>query len=213
MFAETYFLEDSMSFLEQMGLVGLPLLACAVIVTTIISERFYVLMRYSGVPDDVVEKILQHPMESIVDSMVSFDLKKWKTGFLLMELCEKSHLDQEEREHYLSIKMMKLQRELLRYLPLLKLVASIAPLLGLLGTILGMIQAFDSIATSHGPVSPALIANGISQAMLTTAAGLIIAIPSLIAYSMFHMRINSIIQLLTEQLNALNHHLTHGVHS
>ncbi|MBF0352355.1 MAG: MotA/TolQ/ExbB proton channel family protein [SAR324 cluster bacterium] len=213
MFAETYFLEDSMSFLEQMGLVGLPLLACAVIVTTIISERFYVLMRYSGVPDDVVEKILQHPMESIVDSMVSFDLKKWKTGFLLMELCEKSHLDQEDREHYLSIKMMKLQRELLRYLPLLKLVASIAPLLGLLGTILGMIQAFDSIATSHGPVSPALIANGISQAMLTTAAGLIIAIPSLIAYSMFHMRINSIIQLLTEQLNALNHHLTHGVRS
>jgi len=68
-----------------------------------------------------------------------------------------------------------------RFLPILNTVGNISPLLGLLGTILGMIIAFESIAES-GTGDPKVVANGISQALITTAAGLIIAIPSVVFY-------------------------------
>ncbi len=68
-----------------------------------------------------------------------------------------------------------------RFLPVLNTVGNIAPLMGLLGTILGMISAFESIAES-GTGDPKVVAGGISQALITTATGLIIAIPSVIFY-------------------------------
>lgn len=64
-------------------------------------------------------------------------------------------------------------------------IAAIAPMVGLLGTVLGMIQAFNVIAFQAGAVKPVLLASGISKAMVTTAAGLIIAIPAMIFYSYF----------------------------
>jgi len=68
-----------------------------------------------------------------------------------------------------------------RFLPVLNTVGSVSPLLGLLGTITGMIIAFNSIATS-GTGDPRVVANGISQALITTATGLIIAIPAILFY-------------------------------
>jgi biopolymer transport protein ExbB len=82
--------------------------------------------------------------------------------------------------------------KLRRYLRLINGIATVCPLLGLLGTVLGMIQAFDSIATVvPGTADPkALIATGISQALLTTAAGMTVAIPALIAYLFFSSRVD-----------------------
>lgn len=68
-----------------------------------------------------------------------------------------------------------------RFLPLLNTVSNISPLLGLLGTILGMIRAFESIAAS-GTGDPRVVAGGISEALITTATGLIVAIPAIIFY-------------------------------
>ena len=68
-----------------------------------------------------------------------------------------------------------------RFLPLLNTVSNVSPLLGLLGTILGMITAFESIAAS-GTGDPRVVAGGISEALITTATGLIVAIPALIFY-------------------------------
>jgi biopolymer transport protein ExbB len=68
-----------------------------------------------------------------------------------------------------------------RFLPVLNTVGNIAPLLGLLGTITGMISAFESIAKA-GTGDPQVVAGGISQALITTATGLIVAIPSIIFY-------------------------------
>ncbi|HPN72971.1 MAG TPA: MotA/TolQ/ExbB proton channel family protein [Candidatus Omnitrophota bacterium] len=64
-------------------------------------------------------------------------------------------------------------------------IAAIAPMVGLLGTVLGMIQAFNVIAFQAGSVKPVLLASGISKAMVTTAGGLIIAVPAMIFYSYF----------------------------
>lgn len=67
-------------------------------------------------------------------------------------------------------------------------IASISPMVGLLGTVLGMIQAFNVIAFQTGAVKPILLAGGISKAMVTTATGLMIAIPAMIFYSFFKNR-------------------------
>lgn len=80
-----------------------------------------------------------------------------------------------------------------RYLRLLNGISTITPLMGLLGTVLGMISAFNAIATADAMGRPELLASGISEALLTTAAGLTVAIPALIAYLFFVGRVDRLI--------------------
>jgi biopolymer transport protein ExbB len=81
-----------------------------------------------------------------------------------------------------------------KYLRLINGIATVTPLLGLLGTVVGMILAFDAIGASTTNADPKLlIANGISQALLTTAAGMSVAIPALIAYIYFVGRVDRLI--------------------
>jgi biopolymer transport protein ExbB len=87
-------------------------------------------------------------------------------------------------------------------------IAAISPMVGLLGTVLGMIQAFNVIAFQTGAVKPILLASGISKAMVTTAAGLIIAIPAMIFHSFFKGRIQDVIARLENISVELYHLLT-----
>ena len=80
-----------------------------------------------------------------------------------------------------------------RFLPVLSTVGGVSPLLGLLGTVTGMIVAFKSIAAVGAAGDPRTVAAGISQALITTAAGLIIAIPTVIAYSYLRQRATKIL--------------------
>jgi biopolymer transport protein ExbB len=76
-----------------------------------------------------------------------------------------------------------------RHIRLLELVAMISPLLGLLGTVLGMIQSFQELALAEGAANASLLAAGIWQALLTTAAGLLVAIPAAVAASLLNERV------------------------
>ncbi len=82
--------------------------------------------------------------------------------------------------------------ELERYLRTLGTIAAISPFLGLLGTVLGMIQMFSGIGT-HGVGDPSIVANGISMALIATASGLTVAIPSLMFYRYFRGRVNDLL--------------------
>ncbi|TND06842.1 MAG: biopolymer transport protein ExbB [Gammaproteobacteria bacterium] len=82
--------------------------------------------------------------------------------------------------------------ELERYLNTLGTIASVSPLLGLLGTVFGMIQVFTSLSTG-GAGNPGALAGGISQALITTAAGLSVAIPSLMFYRYFRGRVDELV--------------------
>ncbi len=88
--------------------------------------------------------------------------------------------------------------ELERYLDALGTIASIAPLLGLLGTVVGMIQVFTQVML-HGTGDAGLLAGGISTAMVTTAAGLCVAIPTIIAHRHFLRRVDSIVVALEKE--------------
>lgn len=76
-----------------------------------------------------------------------------------------------------------------RHIRLLELVAMISPLLGLLGTVLGMIQSFQELALAEGAANASLLAAGIWQALLTTAAGLLVAIPAAVAASLLNEKV------------------------
>lgn len=82
---------------------------------------------------------------------------------------------------------------LYRKTEVLGLIGSIAPMLGLTGTVLGMIKAFNTIAATGGMARPDQLAAGISQALVTTLMGLLVAIPTMIAFSFFRNRIDSIV--------------------
>ncbi len=90
-------------------------------------------------------------------------------------------------EQIVTLWLVEQRSKLEAHLRWLMLLAIASPLLGLLGTVLGMIEAFQDLAAHTGPVSPALLAKGLQQAMLTTAFGLIIAIPALIAGHAFRI--------------------------
>ncbi|WP_338092796.1 MotA/TolQ/ExbB proton channel family protein [Leisingera aquaemixtae] len=79
---------------------------------------------------------------------------------------------------------------------LLELIAMVAPLLGLLGTVLGMIQSFQELELAQGAANASVLAGGIWQALLTTAAGLMVAIPAAVAAGLFAARIDAAAQAI-----------------
>jgi biopolymer transport protein ExbB len=88
--------------------------------------------------------------------------------------------------------------ELERYLNPLGTIAAISPLLGLLGTVSGMIRSFTAI-TAQGVGNPTVLAGGISEALITTAAGLTVAIPALIAYRYLRGRVDSLVVAMEKE--------------
>jgi biopolymer transport protein ExbB len=84
------------------------------------------------------------------------------------------------------------------YLRALEIIASLSPLLGLLGTVLGMIQAFQELSVAGSQVDPALLSGGIWQALLTTALGLAVAIPVVLAHSWLERRVERCAQAMED---------------
>ena len=82
---------------------------------------------------------------------------------------------------------------LYRRIEILNVIGAIAPMLGLTGTVIGMIEAFTTIASLEGMARPQELAGGIGQALITTLLGLLVAIPTMVAYSYFRNRIDSIV--------------------
>ena len=101
-------------------------------------------------------------------------------------------------------------RELRKNLRGLEVIATISPLMGLLGTVIGMVKAFNKVAQYKGQVDPSLLAGGIWEALLTTAAGLALAIPVVILLNYFERKVEAISFLLGKYGQYLIHHLYEG---
>jgi biopolymer transport protein ExbB len=106
--------------------------------------------------------------------------------------------DRESLEMLFEQQLSRAQSEVEKGLPIIKLLAAVAPLLGLLGTVTGMIATFSAI-TLFGTGDPKLMAGGISQALITTVEGLIIAIPLLFSYTLLNNRAKSLMGRLNEE--------------
>ena len=177
------------------GPLMIPIAICSFILVVFTFERFISLRKGRILPGPFTRKFLQQLDDGNLDRDRAMELcdnngspvarvfkagvEKWDRPSVEVE---QAILDEGERQsNYLR-----------RYLRLINCVATVSPLLGLLGTVLGMIHAFDAISSvDSNLVDPkVMIVTGISQALLTTAAGMSVAIPALIAYMFFSSRVD-----------------------
>lgn len=150
-------IETIQDLIRQIGPVGYPLAALSFTGSVLIAER-----------------LLFFIMLPRVETAESFQT-------LAQELQNNKTLAKTIRDELISFRLTMLQAQWTRGIHFLRIIAVLSPMLGLLGTVLGMIKAFRDIAGQTGPVSPNMIADGIQSAMITTAYGLSIALPCLLA--------------------------------
>lgn len=194
------------SFIGQLGMLGYPLLLCSCLILSIITERLIFFILTYPVSQQMVNRILQNDKPLVPDEIE----QRWHRnlfGKVMLELIENYQLPIDERERFCSIKLLDVEKPLIRFLPILKILATISPLLGLLGTVLGMINSFRLISTVNKPITPSLVSGGISEALLTTAIGLCLALIALVCHSLFQIRVKKMMQQLVQQLNIINLHI------
>ena len=179
--------------IEKGGWLIWPIILCSVVAMAIICERLWTLRRTNILPPDLVPKIWKQSRKNELDSATIRRLKVSSPlgAILAAGLLNSSHGREIMKESIIE-SGRQVAHEMERFLNTLGTIASITPLLGLLGTVVGMIKVFAAIM-SQGVGDPAVLAGGISEALITTAAGLTVAIPSLMFYRYFDGLINSYI--------------------
>ena len=162
-------------FQQQLGPLAYPLLLCSLVAAVIILERFIIL------------------------TLTALTGRLNKDGAQLLVL--HSGEDKPTREEIASIWLQSRQQRLATGIRLLQIVALISPLLGLLGTVAGLIEVFDGLGAHSGPIEPSLLAGGLGIAMKTTAAGLIIAVPALLGAQVFQLWVEKLIHAAEKSMN------------
>ncbi|MEZ5985360.1 MAG: MotA/TolQ/ExbB proton channel family protein [Hyphomonas sp.] len=177
-------------FLQPAGIVLVPLFACSVIALALIADRGVALVRLQGVSHARALSIRKTAAEKGAEEALS-ELQSDKPFYVtaVKVLKDNLHTDKTLREEAASLELQAAGRELSRRLTGLTTIAGLAPLLGLLGTVIGLMVAFQSLEGSTGPVEPGVVAGGLWQAMITTVIGLIIAVPCLVCHAWFRSRI------------------------
>lgn len=177
----------------------IPLLICSVLALAIICERLWSLQRKRIAPKTLVAKIWQWYKSDTLDEehIVALRSSSPLGRILAAGLVNRNH-PREIMKESITDSGRQIIPELERNLNALGTIASITPLLGLLGTVIGMIKVFAAI-TSQGVGNPTVLAGGISEALITTATGLSIAIPSLMFYRFFCHRVNELVLTMEEE--------------
>ncbi len=181
------------------GWLMLPIILCSVIALAIVGERFWSLQEKKIAPKNLLAQIWQWNKSNSLDKehiralAASSPLGK----VLAAGLINRHHPRQIMKESIEETGRQVVQ-DLDRYLNSLGTIASITPLLGLLGTVIGMIKVFAAI-TTQGVGNPTVLAGGISEALITTAAGLLVAIPSLIFYRYFRGKVDVLVLKMEEE--------------
>ncbi len=191
------------------GWMMLPIILCSVVAMTIVVERFWSLQRNKIIPPELVPQVWKLSREKKLDDTV---LRRLKTssplGCILAVGLANRHHGRDVMKEYIEESGRKVVHDLERYLNTLGTIAAIGPLLGLLGTVFGMIDIFSSLM-QHGAGDPSVLAGGISVALITTAAGLTVGIPSLIFHRYFERLVDEyIVDMESEALKLID--ILHG---
>ncbi len=181
------------------GWLMLPIILCSIIAMAIVAERFWSLQRNKILPPELVPQLWKLAKEKQIDDMTLRRIKMSSPlGAILASGLTNKHHGREMMKTSIEETGRQVVHELERYLNPLGTIASVTPLLGLLGTVVGMIKVFTAIMI-HGVGDPGILAGGISEALLTTAAGLTVAIPSLIFHRYFERLIDDYVLKMEEE--------------
>lgn len=179
--------------LQSGGWLIVPLLLASVFALAIVGERYWALRRKVVVPPHLVGQILRWHQDGMLNRESIEQLRRSSPlgRMLAAGLINRNH-PREVMKESLEESGRHEVHELERYLSALGTIAAGAPLVGLLGTVIGMIKVFDAI-TLGGVGDPTVLSTGISEALITTATGLAVAIPSLIFYRMLRRRVDELV--------------------
>ena len=169
-----------------------PIAACSVVATALVIERSLTLRRSRIMPENLVTRIWQmHRQGQLSPERIEEIREASPLGRMLAAgLANRNH-SREVMKEAISDAGRHVVAELERYLNTLGTIASVTPLLGLLGTVFGMIDIFGVIM-SAGTGNAPVLAGGISKALITTAAGLSVAIPTLMFHRFFDSKVGKL---------------------
>ncbi|WP_440995422.1 MotA/TolQ/ExbB proton channel family protein [Arhodomonas sp. SL1] len=181
------------------GWLMLPIIGCSVLALAIVVERLRALRRYRVLPRHLVAEVWSRLKADTLDQEAIRGLRQHSPlGRVLAAGLVNRHLSREAMMEAIEDTGRHEAHNLERYLNTLGTIAAVSPLLGLLGTVIGMIDVFGTISAEGVGNAPAL-AGGISQALITTASGLVVAIPALMAYRYLRGRVDELIVEMEQQ--------------
>ncbi|MCC6488941.1 MAG: MotA/TolQ/ExbB proton channel family protein [Candidatus Hydrogenedentes bacterium] len=183
-----------LNIIQEGGVLMYPIIVCSVVALAIAIERFLTLRRatidtreFMDAMRTVLRQNRIQEAVTICDETDAPVARIMKAGVLKHNRSKEDIREAIEDAGHLEIPRLE------RYMSALATCANIAPLLGLLGTVQGMIKCFATIQHKQGQVNPSDLAEGIGNALITTAAGLTVAIPALVVYNYFVTRVENMI--------------------
>jgi biopolymer transport protein ExbB len=169
--------------------IFLSLVACSIVTVTVAAERALYFMRRRGNHDSLLQRTLERVRAGQArEAAIVCRESVLPLGPLAADLIEKG-AQGDEAEERLMVGLSEQKLMLERNVSVLGSMAAIAPLIGLLGTVWGIMRAFQDMAAT-GSAAPSIVAAGVAEALTTTAAGLIVAVPAVLLFNHFTRRMN-----------------------
>lgn len=184
-------------FFDKGGICMWPILFCSIVMLAVFGERLWRMSRVRLAGDELPQRVARALSGGQAqEALAQAQADAGPVGRVLFAAAQVNPKDRETLETVLIDAQQTEVRHMERYLSTLAAIGNLAPLLGLLGTVLGMIKAFMVIQEMGGKVNAVVLAGGIWEAMLTTAFGLIVAVPDMAAHSYLAGRVDRFQEML-----------------
>lgn len=181
------------------GILMIPIILCSIAVIAITVERFWTLAPAKIAPRNQLGQVWNLIQNNQMDGEKLKELRRSSPlGRILAAGLSNSRHGRDVMKDSIEEAASQVIHEMERYLNALGTIAAVSPLLGLLGTVFGMITVFNSIMM-EGTGNAGVLAGGISQALITTAAGLTVAIPAMISHRFFIRRMDSLVVTMEQE--------------
>lgn len=198
-------MQNWLAFLEKSGPIGVTIILCSVIALFIVLERAFTFRTLRLKDPRLFHRVRKRAQEGQFEEATALtrdERHPWAVAIseVLARLAGNGRgSTRVELEKTFSHAATREVRQMERFLPTLFLISSISPLLGLLGTVAGMIKAFQAIENLGGKVDASVLAGGIWEAMLTTALGLGVAIPAMVAHNYLQGKVHAMVADMKEE--------------
>ncbi|MGD8108934.1 MotA/TolQ/ExbB proton channel family protein [Vibrio sp. TRT 21S02] len=196
---------------NQLGMMTWPLIIMSFLTMVILIERtIYMLLNSRTHTTEILKRVhqLDFSNPNHVDAFIEQKLQGKQLIFQSMRmLLSHRHFTKPLREEAVGIWLFKKRQQFRSGIRLLSMIGVISPLIGLLGTVLGLMEMFKGITSTAGAISPATLADGLGLAMTTTAAGLIIALPAITGAQLLSMWVEKTLAKIEYTLNHSNLHI------
>jgi biopolymer transport protein ExbB len=180
--------------------IFLALIGFSIVTLAVVVERVVYFHKRRGNPDDTARRALSYVRSGDSrEAARECENSRHPVGAVALEVI-RGAIDSAEERMYVALSQQKLLLE--RNLNVLGTMAAVAPLVGLLGTVWGIMRAFHDMA-AVGSAAPSVVAAGVAEALVTTAAGLVVAVPALILYNHFSRRLNVMLTVAENHSRAI----------